>query len=270
MKTSKLKKDVFDSSRKVFISDKTYFTKIVMNFYEKRNTFSEQFGREFVECLDYFYSSKHNICIITGVKDCFNAGANLTEVSKKNTSQMKSYLSRIITQLNKIEMSDKIFISAVNGVCVGGGFETALATDYIIASRDSVFGLPEIKLGLIPGADGIKRLVKSIGRHQAFELIATGDTISAKEAYRVGMINEIVPRNKLVSRTEKLAKELAIKNPVALFATKRLCKAANSKDITKSEIDAFVKCANTKYAKDAIHDFLNKKINSKTAGGKRR
>jgi enoyl-CoA hydratase/carnithine racemase len=165
---------------------------------------------------------------------------------------------RVIKEIENIENSQKIFISAVNGYCLGGGLELAMATDHIIACDDAKFGLPEIKLGLIPGADGIKRLVRCIGKRKAMDLLLTGRIISAKEALDTGLINEVVPKKNLMKRAEELANEIASKNPVAVKAIKKLANKAMLYDITDEEIKAFQSCLKTQYAKDAISTFLNK------------
>jgi enoyl-CoA hydratase/carnithine racemase len=251
--------DVRNISRKVFLENKDKFFNVVLNFYEKRNTFSNEFGRDFVETFEHAFSDPKKPAIITGVKDCFCCGANLDIITSGKGFDLKDYLSTVTTELDRIEHSDKIFIAAVNGYCLGGGLELAMATDYIIASRDAKFGLPEIKLGLIPGADGIKRLVRCVGKRRAMDIIITGRVMSAKEALEIGLINEVVSRWNLMKRAEEFANDIASKNPVAVKAIKRLANRAQYYDITNDEIKSFQECLKTEYTQNAISAFLTRK-----------
>jgi len=249
-----------DSKKRLVLleNEKTFFS-IIMNYYQKRNTFSDEFRKDFSEILKTVHNGRKCVCVITGVNDCFCAGADVSTVLSKEKKGIKEYLISITNEIAKIESSTKIFISAINGYCLGGGLELAMATDYIIASKDAKFGLPEIKLGLVPGADGIKRLVRAVGRRKAFELVISGKTFSAKEALGMGLINEVVSRRKLMARAQELAEEISSKNPVAVSAIKRLSHMALYKDITNEEIKAFQDCLKTEYARKAIAAFLERK-----------
>jgi len=249
--------DVFSKERKVYLEDKGAYFKIIMNDYPKRNIFSYEFGKDFVEVLTRVHQGSKNVCVITGVKDCFCAGADLKIITKSGIS-IKNYLSEVIRQLNKIEKSDKIFISAVNGHALGGGLETALATDIIIASDKAVFGLPEIRLGLIPGADGIKRIVKALNKQRAMWLLLTGEILEAVSAKELGIINDVVPRKKLEKRADQLAKEIANRSPIAISSIKKLVRLADKKDISNLETKAFGRCLRSRDTLDLIKRFLNK------------
>jgi enoyl-CoA hydratase/carnithine racemase len=197
--------------------------------------------------------------ILQGNDESFMTGLDINIFSKCTPAEIQEFAGECCRLMDNLESSPAIIISAVNGYCLGGGLELAMATDYIIASDDAKFGLPEIKLGLLPGADGIKRLVRCVGKKRALDLIMSGKSISADEALRIGLINEVVKKRKLMMRAEELAHELSQKNPPAVRAIKKLCNQAATRDITKDEIKAFIECLETEYAKNAINAFLNKK-----------
>jgi enoyl-CoA hydratase len=160
---------------------------------------------------------------------------------------------------NEIEKSEKIFIAAIRGYCLGGGLELALACDFILAGRDARFGFPEIKLGLIPGVDGIKRLTKQIGRRNSLPLLLTGDTISARQAKELGLVNAVVSNYRLMREAEALAQKISSMNPVAIRSIKKLSYDASVKDISEEEFKAAEKCHSTEYAQSKINAFLNRK-----------
>jgi enoyl-CoA hydratase/3-hydroxyacyl-CoA dehydrogenase len=119
-----------------------------------------------------------------------------------------------------IERMPKPVIASINGYALGGGLELAMACDIRIASENSMLGQPEINLGLIPGAGGTQRLSKLVGRGRAKELIMLGEPIPAREAERIGLVNRVVPHDRLESETRALANKLAEKPPIALMAAK--------------------------------------------------
>ncbi|MDI6888060.1 MAG: enoyl-CoA hydratase-related protein [Candidatus Thermoplasmatota archaeon] len=163
-----------------------------------------------------------NIVIITGEGTAFVAGADIAEMIEKTQLSAREFTQLGQATLKQIENLDKVVIAAVNGPALGGGCELALACDIIIASEDAKFGLPEVGLGIHPGFGGTQRLPRLIGRNKAKELIFTGEIIDAKEAERIGLVNKIVPAEKLMEETMKLSKKIASKAPVAI----RLAKSA--------------------------------------------
>jgi enoyl-CoA hydratase/carnithine racemase len=111
-------------------------------------------------------------------------------------------------------------IAAVHGFALGGGTELALLADFVVASDDAVFGLPEVSLGIIPGGGGTQTLPRLIGRNRAKELIFTARRISAREAHELGMVNHVVPRAELLSKTTELAQEILKNGPFAVRQAK--------------------------------------------------
>ena len=117
-------------------------------------------------------------------------------------------------------------IAAINGFCLGGGCELALACDIRIASDKARFGQPEVNLGLIPGGGGTQRLARLVGMGQAFKLIYSGEMISASEALRIGLVEEVVPADQLMARCRSLAESIAEKSPIALRLIKEAIRAS--------------------------------------------
>ena len=155
--------------------------------------------------------------ILTGAGDkAFIAGADIGElanVSAVQAQQSSTYGQKV---LNLIENLGIPVIAAVNGFALGGGCETAMACTIRIASETAKFGQPEVKLGLIPGGGGTQRMPRLIGKGRALQLILTGGIISAAEAYRVGLANEVVPAAQLIPRAEAILNEIFSNAPLAV------------------------------------------------------
>lgn len=158
--------------------------------------------------------------IVTGVGEkAFCAGADIKETLqfvKENRGKFWAFPS---TPMRGLELW-KPLIAAINGMALGGGLELALACDIRIASESAVLGVPEVKLGMIPGAGGTQRLARMIPWCKAAELLMTGDPINAAEAYRIGLINEVVPPDKLMSAVREMAKRICKAGPLAVRAVK--------------------------------------------------
>src|ERR1700693_4295459 len=139
--------------------------------------------------------------IVTGAGDkSFIAGADINEIATDTPVQAEEKTRRGHRLMDLIENLGKPVIAAVNGFALGGGCETALACTIRVAAESAKFGLPEVKLGIIPGYGGTQRLPRLVGKGVALQLILTGAMIGAQEAYRIGLVNEVVPANELISR----------------------------------------------------------------------
>jgi enoyl-CoA hydratase len=165
---------------------------------------------------------KVRVIIITGTGKAFVAGGDIADLNSR--SGLPHYLEmaeRLHRVLRSIELADKPTIAAVNGFALGGGTELVLCTDIRIAARSAIFGLPEINLGLFPGAGGSQRLVRQISPCKARELMFTGSRISAEEAERLGLVNRVVADDSLMEEARALARGLAQKSPLVLKLLKR-------------------------------------------------
>ncbi|HWI49002.1 MAG TPA: enoyl-CoA hydratase-related protein, partial [Rummeliibacillus sp.] len=150
----------------------------------------------------------------------FAAGADIRELNKR--VMVEALQPNMTSTYRKIEEYEKPTIAAINGFALGGGLELALACDIRLASLNAKMGLPEVGLGIIPGAGGTQRLTRIIGKGKALELILTGDIITAEEAVNLGLVSCAVPQDELIEKSIEYANKISIKGPLAL----RLAKAA--------------------------------------------
>ncbi|HOJ51077.1 MAG TPA: enoyl-CoA hydratase-related protein [Syntrophales bacterium] len=153
------------------------------------------------------------VIIITGSGRFFSAGADITEFAELQAGKVPKYDGNEI--YFKIENYPKVIIAAINGGAYGGGLELACVCHLRIMSETATCGLPEVKLGLNPGWGGTQRLPRIIGQTKALELMLTGDFMSAQEAYNRGLLNKVVPQDKVLEEAKALAKRLADGAPLA-------------------------------------------------------
>ena len=161
-------------------------------------------------------SEVHGV-ILTGAGDkAFIAGADINEVATDTPVQAEEKTRRGQALMTLIENLGKPVIAAVNGFALGGGCEAALASTIRLAAENAKFGLPEVKLGIIPGYGGTQRLPRLVGKGVALHLILTGGMIGAQEAYRIGLVNEVVSGAELIGRAEAVLKQIAANAPLSV------------------------------------------------------
>ena len=154
-------------------------------------------------------------------------------------------------------------IGAVNGFALGGGCEVVIACDFIYASENAMFGLPEINLGIIPGFGGTQRLPRLIGKNRGKEMIFTGKMISASEAQAMGLVNKVCLQNQLMDEVLNVAKIIVAKGKVSLRAAKQAINTGMDVDLKtgcRIEIDAFAICLASPDAKEGTRAFLEKRV----------
>jgi enoyl-CoA hydratase/carnithine racemase len=157
------------------------------------------------------------IVILTGSGDkAFIAGADIGELSKNDAVTGKEYTHRGQSVLDLIENLGKPVIAAINGFALGGGCELAMACTMRLASENAKLGQPEVKLGIIPGYGGSQRLPRLVGKGLAMQLVLTGEMITAQEAHRIGLVNEITAAAELIPRAEAIAKKIIANAPLAV------------------------------------------------------
>jgi enoyl-CoA hydratase/carnithine racemase len=162
------------------------------------------------------------VIVITGAGRFFVAGADINQLDTiKNAAEGVKLASNGQRVFDKIEQSTKPVICAINGMALGGGCELAMACHMRIAAAGAKFGQPEINLGIIPGFGGTQRLMRIVGPSKATELILTGDMIEAEEALRLGLVNQVVPAERLEETARALAKKIAAKSMPAIRAALR-------------------------------------------------
>jgi len=192
--------------------------------------------------------------IITGTGKTFCAGADIKELAAiKTGKEGEEFAKNGQGLMNMIESSDIPVIAAVNGACIGGGNELAMACHLRIAAANAWFSQPEINLGIIPGFGGTQRLPKLIGKPKAMEFILTGEKITAHEALIIGLVNKVVPSDKLMSETKALADKITVKGRIAVSSC---LKAAYGRE---DEDKLFGKVCETLDKNEGIEAFLEKR-----------
>src|SRR5216117_585484 len=155
--------------------------------------------------------------ILTGAgRKAFVAGADIGELAKQGAFDGKARALRGQAVLRRLETCGKPLLAAVNGYTLGGGCELAMACHLRIASENARFGQPEVKLGIAPGYGGTQRLPRLVGKGIALQLILTGATIDAQEAYRIGLVNKVVPSGDLLAESEKMMRGILAMGPLAV------------------------------------------------------
>jgi enoyl-CoA hydratase len=201
--------------------------------------------------------------ILTGAGDkAFIAGADISELAKITAVEAEESSTYGQEVLNLVENLGKPVIAAVNGFALGGGCETAMACTIRIASENSKFGQPEVALGVIPGGGGTQRLPRLVGKGRALQLILSGEMISAQEAYRIGLVNEVVPAADLVSRAEAILKKIFSNAPLAVkFSLKAVNKGMETSQSEALSLEAsyFGVCAGTEDKNEGTQAFLQKR-----------
>jgi enoyl-CoA hydratase len=168
-----------------------------------------------------FHSIKQDaevrVVILTGAGEkAFIAGADISELARNNPVEAKAYTHQGQSVLNLIENCGKPVIACINGFALGGGCEIAMACTMRLASETAKFGQPEVKLGIIPGYGGTQRLPRLVGKGLAMQLVLAGEMISAQEAHRIGLVNEVVAAADLIARAEAIAQKIIANAPLAV------------------------------------------------------
>jgi enoyl-CoA hydratase len=200
---------------------------------EKNNAISPEMRADFRALADEVYGDEAvRVVVFTGAGKTFCVGADVSTFETEwNTPAFRANTRLLTNFFNDLEALEKPVIAAINGTCVGGGLELALACDLRLAARTARFGLPENNLGLIPGIGGCSRLVKLVGFGRAKELVLTGEIISAEEAHRAGLVSRVVEDEALPGAARELAGRLAGKAPQALGIAKRVLQNCVSADL---------------------------------------
>jgi enoyl-CoA hydratase len=201
---------------------------------DKRNAINFAVKQALTSALDQAASDDRARCIVlTGVGDvAFVAGADIAEMVDRSPIEQQRAM-REARIFDRVAAHPKPVIAAVNGVALGGGLELALACDIRIAAPQARFGQPEVSLGLIPGGGGTQRLPRMVGEGMALKMILTGEQISAEEAHRIGLVQEVVPATTLLDRAVALGELIAAKSPVAVRAAKEAVRASGRLPLTQ-------------------------------------
>ncbi|MGF6959654.1 enoyl-CoA hydratase-related protein [Paraburkholderia youngii] len=201
--------------------------------------------------------------ILTGAGDkAFIAGADISELAHASAIEAEQSSRFGQAVLDLIENLGKPVVAAINGFALGGGCETAMACTLRIAVEHAKLGQPEVKLGLLPGGGGTQRLPRLVGKGRALQLILSAELISAQEAWRIGLVNEVVPAADLIGRAEAILKMIASNAPVAVrLSLEAVNKGldANQSEGLALEASYFGLCAATDDKKEGTSAFLEKR-----------
>lgn len=204
------------------------------------------------------------IIILTGGGSlAFVAGADIKEVgqitSVEEAQEMAALGQSVFLALQQL---NKPVIAAINGVCLGGGLELAMACHLRVSGDRARFGQPEVALGIIPGWGGTQRLPRLIGKAKAIEWILTGDIYTAQEAYRLGLVNQVVPQDQVLKVAKDLARKIAAKAGVAIAQALRTIEDGVDRPLLeglKKEAEAFSRVSETVDSKEGVKAFLEKR-----------
>jgi len=203
------------------------------------------------------------VAILTGSGEkAFIAGADIGELAKQDAVSGKEYTHRGQSVLDLIESLGKPVIACINGFALGGGCEIAMACTMRLASQNAKLGQPEVKLGIIPGYGGTQRLPRLVGKGMAMHLVLTGEMISAEEAHRIGLVNEVTAPADLIPRAEAIAQKIIANAPLAIqYAMEAVNRGLELTlpDALYLEATLFAVCCATEDKKEGTAAFLEKR-----------
>jgi enoyl-CoA hydratase len=203
------------------------------------------------------------VVIITGAGEkSFIAGADIGELSKLSPVEGRAHALRGQALLRKLETLGKPVIAAINGYALGGGCELALACTIRIASENARFGQPEVKLGILPGYGGSQRLPRIVGKGRAMQLCLTAEQIDAAEAYRIGLVNKVVPPGQALAAAREMAAAILANGPLAcMFVLDAIGRGLEMplEEGLFLEATLFGLCAATSDTKEGMTAFLEKR-----------
>lgn len=209
---------------------------------------------------DLSFNQDIHAVVLTGGEEVFAAGADLKEMATASSTDMM--LRHTERYWNAIAQCPKPVIAAVNGYALGGGCELAMHADIIIAGKSAVFGQPEIKVGLMPGAGGTQRLFRAVGKFHAMRMIMTGAMVKAEEAYSMGLVSQVTEDQDTLPTAVKMAQSLAKMPPIALQQIKEV--ALMSEDVPLNaglalERKSFQLLFSTEDKNEGVNAFIEKR-----------
>lgn len=203
------------------------------------------------------------VLVITGSGEkAFVAGADIKEMRDLNCEEAQAFSQKGQSVFHELNLLKIPVIAAVNGFALGGGCELALACDFIVASENAKFGLPEVSLGLIPGFGGTVRLLNAVGIRKAREMTFTGELLSATDAKNWGLVSEVVPQADLITSVMKKVEMILAKSAVAVGLSKRSINQASDLEIEKAlvnEAEIFGRIFDSADSKEGMSAFLEKR-----------
>jgi len=237
---------------------------ITINRPKALNALNQETLEELDQVLDMVEKDAEiQVVILTGAGGkAFVAGADITAMQNMTPLEAREFSLLGQKVFSKLETLSKPVIAAINGFTLGGGCELAMSCDIRLATEKSRFGQPEVNLGVIPGFAGTQRLPRLVGKGKAKEMIFSADPITAEEAHRIGLVNKIVPEDRLMEEAKDLARKIASKGQVAVRLAKIAINEGLEMDLDKAmahEAHLFALCFATEDQKEGMRAFVEKR-----------
>jgi len=237
---------------------------VTLNRLDKRNAISYELIEELLRALQEVQSSSAQIFILTGAGKAFCSGMdleNLRSITQRTSDQNRADSQMMAHLFRSLYDFPKVTIAAVNGPAIAGGCGLATLCDFTLASSEAKFGYTEVRIGFVPAIVSTF-LLRQIGEKQARDLLLTGRIISADEAFRIGLVNEVVAPDKLMERARELATTLLRNSPASLLATKRLLKKYSSAELDEqiaAAVEENARIRTTEDFREGVSSFLEKR-----------
>jgi enoyl-CoA hydratase len=228
-----------------------------------RNAFNQTMIDEILTVLPLIdKNASIRVLIVTGAGKAFQAGADIAELRTMQPMDILRWNEGIVRINATLENLRQPVIAAINGPAIGGGLELAISCTFRIMASTAIAGLPEVKLGIIPGTGGTQRLPRLIGKGHAAELLLTGDLIDAEKSYRIGLVNQVVDGESLMGTAEKLAQRIMINAPIAVEMAKDAMEIG--KDLPLEQAVQYsqkncITCFSTQDMQEGMSAFLEKR-----------
>jgi enoyl-CoA hydratase/carnithine racemase len=236
---------------------------ITLNRPDVLNALNEEVGKDIRKAAGLLKDDDDvKVLIITGQGKAFAAGADIKELKDASPAGARDWARALFDSFESLGKISKPVIAAVNGIAYGGGCELALACDFIIASEKAKFGVPEIKIGVFPGAGGMYRLARAVGLRMAKEMVFVGEPIDANTAKSIGLVNRVFPADTFMDDVKALARNIASKSGMTLkLAKQALNEAQDSPDPegVYRDIDAMGVVFSTDDQKEGMAAFVEKR-----------
>lgn len=250
------------TDQSILVDIRGHLSIVTMNRPESLNALNTAVLQKLSDTLDELKEKGIRVCIITGSGKAFVAGADISEMVKKNGQEGEAF-GRLGQQVfHKMTQMPYIVIAAVNGFALGGGCELAMACDIRIASENARFGQPEVKLGLIPGYAGNIRFPRYIGIGNALYYLTTADMFDAQEAFRMGLVQKVVPHDALMDESLRVAEKIIAQGPIAIQKIKEVVwKTIDMSIVDAMDMEAreFGKLFDNEESKEGMNAFLEKR-----------
>jgi enoyl-CoA hydratase len=245
------------------IKKKQRITYLSLNRPEVRNAFNQIMINEILDAIgqiDNDYECR--TLIITGEGKAFQAGADIAELKKMSPIKLLRWNEGVVRINLSLEKLRQPVIAAINGPAIGGGMELAISCTFRIMAESAVLGLPEVKLGIIPGTGGTQRLPRLIGKGRAAQMLFTGESIDAQEALKIGLVNRVVKDGQAVKASEELALKINKNAPIAVEMIKDAMETGKDlpleQAVQHSQKNCVI-CFSTKDMQEGMTAFLEKR-----------